>query len=131
MRRPWVFLVLTLGLLLSLAWPAHELYAIGAGGPRALPADTETRQGFDALLGAFGAGEATPISIVIRNPNANGAWDPSTLEAVYQITRRLQDDPRVQRVQSLVSLVPAGTSLDQFKAIKPEQLQANPQRSEE
>lgn len=127
MRHPWVFLIASLAFLLALAWPARELNAIGSGGARGMPADSETRQAFETLLGAFGPGEATPVTVVVRSPRENGAWDPTTLEGVYQLVKRIEADPRVQRVESLVSLTPPSITQQQFTAMTPETFLANPQ----
>jgi RND superfamily putative drug exporter len=127
MRRPWVFLIAAVALLLALAWPARELYPIGSGGARGMPEELETRQAFDVLLGAFGPGEATPVQVLVKAPRADGAWDPTTLEGVYQLVKQVEADQRVQRVESLVSLTPPGTSEAEFKGLSRQQLLGSPQ----
>jgi len=129
MRRPWVFLILTVGLLLALAYPAHEINAIGTGSARTMPADSEARAGFEALRDSFGPGETAPIQILLRSQRDGGAFDPATLEAVYRLVQRIQEDDRGERVESLVDLANAAVpniSEAQFKTITQQQVQADP-----
>jgi RND superfamily putative drug exporter len=127
MRRPWLFMIATVALLLLLAAPARELNAIGSGGHRGMAPHTDTRQGFDTLLAAFGAGEATPVGVVVRAPNDDGAFEPRTLEGVHRLVREIEKDPRVQRVESLVQLLPPQTTEAQFKSLNEQALMSNPQ----
>ncbi|MFN0071958.1 MAG: MMPL family transporter [Chloroflexota bacterium] len=129
MRNPWPFLLLTLAILIGLAWPAREINAIGVGSAKSLPTESKTRQAFETLVTAFGAGEATPTLILVRAPTPNGAFEPATLEGVYQLVKTLQADNRVARVDSLVGLaenfVP-NISEQQFKSITREQYESDP-----
>ena len=43
MRSPWPFLLLTLAILVGLAFPARELNAIGVGSAGSLPEESKTR----------------------------------------------------------------------------------------
>ncbi|MCC7104946.1 MAG: MMPL family transporter [Chloroflexi bacterium] len=126
MRRPWVFLILTVSVLLLLAYPAREIYAIGSGGARGMPEDLETRQAFDVIRDEFGAGEVTPLQVIIRAKQKDGAFDPNTLSGVYQLVKQLQADPRVKRVESLV-LLAENASEQQFRQITPQLVKSNPQ----
>ena len=129
MRSPWAFLIPTVALLLALAWPVRELNAIGTGSARTMPEESKSRQAFEALVAGFGEGEATPIPILIKSSRENGAWDPTTLEGVYQLTKQLEADPRVERVESLVTLanrVVPNISEAQFKTLTREHLQGDP-----
>ena len=129
MRSPWPFLLLMLAILVGLAFPARELNAIGVGSAGSLPEESKTRQAFDALVTAFGAGEATPTQILVKSPRENGAWEPATLEGVYQLVKKIGADPRVERVESLVDLAEGSTpniTEDQFKSLTQEQFQNDP-----
>jgi RND superfamily putative drug exporter len=121
MRFPWVFLVLALGLLLAMSWPAREMNAIGAGGPQGVGKEAESRKGFDLLSSAFPVGEVAPISIIVRTDKSDGAFDPTYREGIWRLTKDLEADPRVARVESVANLNP-NLTLDQFKAITPDQL---------
>jgi putative drug exporter of the RND superfamily len=129
MRSPWVFLIITASILLALAYPAREINAIGTGSARTMPEDSKSRAGFEALREGFGPGEAAPIQILLRSRRDGGAWDPATLEGVYQLVKKIQADPRVERVESLLDLANAAVpniSEAQFKTITQQQVQADP-----
>jgi len=121
MRYPWLFLVLALGILLAMSWPAKDMNAIGAGGPQGVGEEAESRQGFELLSTAFPIGEVSPISVLIKTDKEGGAFDPSYREGIWNLTKDLEADPRVARVESIANLNPTMT-LDQFKSITPEQL---------
>jgi RND superfamily putative drug exporter len=121
MKYPWVFLILSLGLLLFMSWPAREMNAIGAGGFQGVSKEAESRKGSELLSTAFPVGEVSPISLIIRTNKADGAFDPNIRQGIWQLTKDLEADPRVARVESISNLNP-NLTLDQFKAITPEQL---------
>ena len=109
--------------------PGCEINAIGVGSARSLPEESKTRQAFETLQGAFGAGEATPTVILVRSANGNGAFDPDTLAGVYRLVTTLRQDPRVARVDSLVTVaegVVPNISEAQFRAITRQQYEADP-----
>ena len=73
--------------------------------------------------------KTAPIQILLRSQRDGGAWDPATLESVYRLVKRVQDDSRVERVESLVDLANAAVpniSEAQFKTITQQQVQADP-----
>ena len=49
MRYPWLFLILSMAILLAMSWPAEEMNAIGAGGPQGVGKEAESRKGFELL----------------------------------------------------------------------------------
>jgi RND superfamily putative drug exporter len=71
-----------------------------------LPKSSESRYAFELLQRQFGAGEGSPIFVVIQAPRVDGLWQPQILEGVYQLHTYLERDPRVAHVQSLASLIP-------------------------
>ncbi|MCC6176540.1 MAG: MMPL family transporter [Chloroflexi bacterium] len=127
MRFPWAFLILSLAVLIGMAWPAREMNAIGAGGPQGVGPEAESRKGFDVLAAAFPPGEVAPISILIQTNKPDGALDPTVREGIWRLTKDLESDPRVARVESIANLQPNMT-LEQFKAITPAQLSADPRQ---
>lgn len=103
MRRPWpVFLGVTAGLLF-LGAPFLRV-DLGAPDASILPTDVQSRQGFDLLRDRFGAGEIAPILVVVRAPTT--LYAPDQVGALVEFSRRLQADPRVARVDSMVTLDP-------------------------
>jgi RND superfamily putative drug exporter len=121
MRFPWAFLFLALALLIAMSWPAKDMNAIGAGGPQGVGEEAESRKGFELLSTAFPIGEVAPISILVKTDKVDGAFDPNNREGIWKLTKDLESDPRVARVESVANLNPSLT-LEQFKAITPDQL---------
>ncbi|WP_256758610.1 MMPL family transporter [Cohnella sp. WQ 127256] len=104
MRRPVLFLVITLVGLGAFAIPALDL-KLDSPDIRTLPADTSVRQGFTLMEKAFGVGASSQISIVLHNENS----ELSSPEALVQITA-LQDElgkqEHVKGVTSVASFFP-------------------------
>ena len=118
MKYPWMFLFLALAFL-AMSWPAKDMNAIGA-------AAAGRRRGGRVAQGVraartFPIGEVAPISIIVRCGKADCAFDPNNREGVWKLTKDLEADERVARVESIANLNPSLT-LEQFKAITPEQL---------
>lgn len=129
MRNPWPFMILSLIVLLGLAYPAKELNAIGVGGPFSVEQKADARVGFEVLTrpepAGLPIGDVFPISVVVRTGARGGAFDPTIKEGVFKLTQRLADDDRVARVESLANIRP-NLTLDQFKGLTAEQLGADP-----
>src|SRR4051812_9203604 len=103
MARPVAVLVPTLGLLLLLGTPFLHVQ-FNAPDARILPETVASRQWFDRLEQAFGPGPFAPIVLAIRTPGQ--ATSPANVAALYDYSRRLAADPRIQRVDSLVDVDP-------------------------
>lgn len=121
MRYPWLFLILALGILLAMSWPAKDMNPIGAGGAQGIGPEAESRKGFELLTTAFPVGEVAPLELLIKMPKEGDAFDPGYREGIYKLTKDLEADDRVARVESIANLNPSLT-VDQFKAVTPEQL---------
>jgi len=121
MDHPWLFLFLAMALLIGMSWPAREMNAIGAGGPQGVGEEAESRKGFELLSHAFPIGEVAPISLIVRCGKADCVFDPNNREGIWKLTKDLEADGRVARVESIANLNTSLT-LEQFKAITPEQL---------
>ena len=103
MARPVAVLVPTLALLLLLGTPFLHVQ-FNAPDARILPESVPSRQAFDRLTDEFGPGPFAPIVLAIRTPGpAAGA---ENLAALYEYSRRLAADPRIERVDSLVDVDP-------------------------
>lgn len=99
MARPVAVLAPTLALLVLLGSPF--LHAnISSPDATILPQDLPSRQAFDLLVEEYGAGEISPFLIVLRADEP--IFSAEHLGTVYDIGKRLADDPRVTRVQSIV-----------------------------
>lgn len=98
MRRPVAVLIPTLALLLLLGSPFRHAQ-ISSPDATILPKGLPSREAFDALTAAFGAGEVSPFVVVIDAPGR--VFDDETLSEIYALSQRLARNPEVVRVQSL------------------------------
>jgi RND superfamily putative drug exporter len=103
MARPIAVLVPTLAVLVLLGAPFLHV-RFNAPDFRILPESVESRQWYDRLEAAFGAGPFAPIVLAIRTEG--DATDPDNVAALYDYSRRLAADPRIERVDSLVDVDP-------------------------
>ena len=107
MRRPIVVLVPTLAVLLVLGTPFLHV-RFNAPDARILPEDAPSRAAFDRLAAEFGPGPFAPIVLAIRT--VGPATDRGNLDELFDYSRRLASDPRVERVDSLVDIDPRLTA---------------------
>src|SRR6185295_20303762 len=78
------------------------------------PENAPSRASFDLLTEAFGPGPFAPIVLAIRT---NGpAIETANIDALYDYSRRLAADPRIERVDSLVDVDPRMT-LGQYELL--------------
>ena len=113
MRRPFAVLVPTLALLLLLGTPFLHV-RFNAPDARILPESAPSRSAFDLLAAEFGPGPFAPIVLAIRT--TGDAIEPSNLGALFDYSRRLAADDRIERVDSLVDVDPRMT-LSQYELL--------------
>jgi RND superfamily putative drug exporter len=113
MAHPVAVLVPTLALLLLLGTPFLHVQ-FNAPDSRILPESVPSRQAFDRLTSAFGAGPFAPIVLAIRTQGA--ATSPASVAALYDYSRRLASDSRIARVDSLVDIDPR-LRLEQYQLL--------------
>ncbi|MBI4504875.1 MAG: MMPL family transporter [Chloroflexi bacterium] len=101
MRRP-VAVLLTVALLLVALGAPFLRVRLSSPDASILPPDTPSRQGFELLRREFGAGELGPVLIAVKTVGPVTA--PESLSALYDFTQRIAADPRVARVDSIVSI---------------------------
>jgi RND superfamily putative drug exporter len=104
---PVLFLLLLLGvpfLSVRLAAPDASI----------LPRDVPSRQAYDLLQSRFDGNELTPILLAVQTRGP--VLDQQNVDALYDYVRQIAADPRVQRVDSIVSLDPRLT-LAQYEAM--------------
>jgi RND superfamily putative drug exporter len=106
MARPVAVLVPTLALLLLLGTPFLHV-TFNAPDARILPETAPSRDAFDLLTREFGPGPFAPIVLAVRTNGA--AVEPANLAALFDYSRRLEADPRINRVDSLVDVDPRMT----------------------
>ncbi|MBV9357021.1 MAG: MMPL family transporter [Chloroflexi bacterium] len=104
MAHPVAVLLPMLVLLLALGLPFLQV-ELGAPDASILPTDVQSRQGFDLLRTHWGEGELSPVLIVFQ-AQSGSPLQPDRVGALYDYVRRVEADPRVARVDSIVSLDP-------------------------
>jgi putative drug exporter of the RND superfamily len=100
MDRPVMVLVPTVVLLLAFGAPFRHVN-ISSPDATILPKSTESRQGFDTLVAAFGPGEISPIVIVFQSPTS--VFEPENVSAIHQLVSELQSDPDVVRAEGFAA----------------------------
>ena len=113
MRRPGLVFLGVLALLVGLGSPFLRV-ELGAPDASVLPPDVQSRRGFDLLRDRFGRGELAPVLINVSAPDS--IFSPASLDALHAYVLELRRDPRVARVESIVSLDPRITR-EQYHAI--------------
>src|SRR5262249_1134234 len=66
----------------------------------------QSRRGFDQLQAHWGAGELSPVLLVFQTTDGSSAISSTRMEDLASYMLRIQADPSVQRVESVVSLDP-------------------------
>ncbi|WP_027086106.1 MMPL family transporter [Cohnella panacarvi] len=104
MRRPVLFLILTLAALVAAALPANDM-KLGSPDIRTLPEDTAVRQGTALMEQSFGIGAAGQISIVLRDEGGElGSSD--ALAKIEKLVSDLKTQEHVVNVTSVHSFFP-------------------------
>ena len=85
MRRPGITLAAGLGMLLLLAAPSLGM-TLGMPGARVVDRGQQSRDGYDAVVEAFGPGAAAPMFVTVNAPDASAvvkiaSADPSVVAA--------------------------------------------------
>jgi RND superfamily putative drug exporter len=111
MRRPVLVFVSVLTFLLLLGVPFLSV-RLAAPDASILPRSAKSRAAFDLLSQRFDQEVTTPILIAVQTPDS--PLTPANLTALDTYVRRLQSDPRVASVTSIVSLDPRFT-LQQYE----------------
>jgi RND superfamily putative drug exporter len=103
MDHPLATLVPVLALLVGLGLPFLRV-EFGAPDASILPAHVQSRQGFDLLREHWGAGEVAPLLLVFQTTDGGSPLRPGHVGGLHEFLQRVQADPRVERVESIVSL---------------------------
>jgi RND superfamily putative drug exporter len=100
MLRPIMVLIPTVILLITLGAPFRHVN-ISSPDATILPDSTESRQGFDLLVEAFGPGEISPLLIVAQSPTS--MFDRENIMAVRRLLQMVQGHPGVARVEGFAA----------------------------
>jgi RND superfamily putative drug exporter len=103
MKRPLIVIVSLTTILVLLGTPYLGV-KLGVPWASILPEKAESRQGFDILEKELGPGETSPIMLVYTSPSS--PLSEENLQAMYETTNVLANDPRVERVESIVNVAP-------------------------
>jgi RND superfamily putative drug exporter len=103
MARPWRFFLPTLAFVLLLGSPFRHV-RLSSPDASILPPSVPSRQGYDLLVREFGAGELEPVALAVRAPAGGSIYAPANVGALYDLAHALAADPRVARVDSIVTL---------------------------
>ena len=79
-----------------------------------LPANVPSRAAYDLLVSRFNQRETTPILMAVQTKG--NALTPENIKNLYYYVKRIEADPRVERVDSIVSADPRFT-LDQYELL--------------
>ena len=110
MRHPVAVFVPTLALLLVLGLPFLHV-RFNAPDASILPPEVPSRAAYAVLDQQFGAGRFAPLYLAIRTSGT--VTSAANVSLLYDYSRRLAADPRVQRVDGLVDVDPR-LSRDQY-----------------
>lgn len=103
MRHPVAVLLPVLAFMLLLGVPYLSV-RLAAPDASILPSSVKSRAAYDLLAERFDARQTTPIVLAVRTDGS--PTSPASLTALDSYVRRLQADPRVAGVTSIVSLDP-------------------------
>src|SRR5439155_12320194 len=95
MRRPVIYLLATVGVLLALALFATGLHVTG-GDNRTTPRGTEAANGLLLLESRIGPGPLAPNQIVVDTGHPGGANAPATVAAELRLVAALRADRHVE-----------------------------------
>lgn len=104
MRRPVLFLILTLIALIAAASPARDM-KLDSPDIRTLPEDTAVRQGTTLMQQSFGIGAAGQISIVLHNEGGD-LGTPDAIAKTEKLIADLKAQEHVVNVTSISSFFP-------------------------
>jgi RND superfamily putative drug exporter len=102
MKRPVTFFVPLLALLLVLGIPFLNV-KFSSPDASILPSNVASRQAFDLLKANFNESEVTPILVAVQAPAGKSILTPDNIYYLYDFTHAVEQDPRVARVDSIVT----------------------------
>jgi RND superfamily putative drug exporter len=113
MRYPVRVFLPVLLLLVALGLPFLQV-RFSAPDASILPTDVPSRAAFDLLGQRFNRSETTPILLAVQTHG--NVLTPENIDNLYWYVKRIQADPRVERVDSIVSADPRFT-LEQYQLL--------------
>jgi putative drug exporter of the RND superfamily len=105
MRYPFRFFVPTLIFLVLLGLPFIHV-RFSAPDASILPPDVSSRQAQDILRANFNQSDIAPVIMAVRTKPGDNVLSVANISYLYDFVQEVQKDPRVARVDSLVSVEP-------------------------
>jgi RND superfamily putative drug exporter len=102
MKRPVSIFVIVLALLLVLGLPFLNV-KFSSPDASILPPDVPSRQAFDLLRTQFNESEVNPILLAVQAPADKNILSPDNVYYLYDFAHAIEKDPRVARVDSIVT----------------------------
>ncbi len=103
MDRPVPVFLVTLSFLVVLGLPFLHV-RFNAPDASILPAFVPSRVAYDSLVADFPIGEFSPLTLAVQTEGP--VTDPANVGLLYDYSRRIAADPRVERVESIVDVDP-------------------------
>ncbi|HEX2915244.1 MAG TPA: MMPL family transporter [Chloroflexia bacterium] len=113
MKRPVTVFVPVLALLILLGLPFLNV-RFSSPDASILPSDVPSRQAYDILKSEFNESEVNPVLVAVQAPKNGNILSPDNIYYLYNFVQEVQKDPRVQRVDSIVTVEPR-LSLSQYQ----------------
>ncbi len=103
MRRAWLVLIVTLGLLLAMGLPVLHM-EIGPADSKSLPVTAESRQVQEILKQRFSHSDMGPLVLAVQTEGE--AHSPTSLAALDAYTQQLRALPGIIKISGLTSVDP-------------------------
>jgi len=113
MRYPLRIFVTVLLIMIGLGLP-FLMVRFSAPDASILPVDVPSRAAYDLLASRFNARETTPVLLAVQTKG--NVLTPDNIRNLYAYVRRIEADPLVARVDSIVSADPRFT-LEQYELL--------------
>jgi RND superfamily putative drug exporter len=127
LRHSVAAIAFVLAIVVVLSSPFTQAH-FGLGDASIIPKTITSRQGIEVMRQAFGAGEPTPILLLVstQNPTAPILTQPH-IATLYHLVQDLQRDSRIASIDSLFNLNPS-FSLETYQQLysRPELLSSGP-----
>ena len=115
MQHPVLVLIPTALILVAFGAPFRHV-VISSPDATILPRSTESRQGFDELVAAFGPGEISPMVVVFQS--SDSVFTRESVASIRQLVTALQADERVKRVEGYTAFPPEVTPEQAYSLVQ-------------
>lgn len=99
-NRPWIYFISIILFILLLSSPMLHI-KLSLSDARILPKSSASYQVFDLFQKEFG-GDELPILVLVQTPQKN-ILSPANISHLYDFAHNLSKDPRVKRIDSIVT----------------------------